>query len=96
MLEAYRSIAEEHDHKLTKAILEALNAWDHQGAESYANFSKYVTQTVDSGIDIRTAIGSWVIWNIKAEQPTQQELTCASAIGATFQTSMSNSWGIDL
>ncbi len=94
MLEAYRFIPEGDDCMVEKALRQALNAWDNQGYDAYLNFVKFVTQNVDAGVETLTAIGSWVLWNLKSGQPTQHELAIVPDIGTALHRSMLNSWSV--
>ena len=63
------------------ALLRHMEHWDAQGGAAVADFQSFVSRNTDGGVEFATAIGSWVIWNIKGSTPTDSEFAAAPAIG---------------
>ncbi len=66
----------------TAALLRHMERWDAQAATAVADFQDFVTRNTNGGVDFATAIGSWVVWNIKGSAPSDSDFAAAPAIGA--------------
>lgn len=65
-----------------KEILIELAEFDKQGVEALNNFTMFIENNKNKGIDLKASVGFWVLWNIKGSQPTQDESReLAPAIG---------------
>ena len=80
---------------LSSVATDALNQWDAQGGEALADFMKFVRESVESGIDAQTAIGGWLLWNVKSEQPSDSELDSAPGIGLFLRAAAKGCWPPD-
>jgi hypothetical protein len=78
--------------KATESIRQALTTWDSQGFDALQDFMAFVRKTVEGGVDTDTAVGSWVLWNVKSEKPSADELEVAPIIGAFFRGAIAGSW----
>ena len=56
-------------NEFTKWIDESLSKWDVDGHRALLDLSRFVQKTVSENITPSTAVGLWVIWNIKTQQP---------------------------
>jgi len=66
-----------------KKLLIELAEFDKQGVEALNNFTVFIENNKNEGIDLKASVGFWVLWNIKGIQPTQDESReLAPAIGA--------------
>jgi len=74
-----------------KELLIELAELDKQGVEALNNFTVFIENNKNEGIDLKASIGFWVLWNIKGSQPTQDESReLAPAIGAYLQKIISD------
>ena len=66
-----------------KDLLTELVEIDKQSVVALNNFTMFVKNNKNGSIDLKASVGFWVLWNIKGEQPTQEESQeLAPAIGA--------------
>ena len=75
------NISDEDKRGFSYALRDSLNEWHKLGYQAFADLSKFVRHNTDSGMEQHTAIGAWVIWNLKDDQPTEEELDLAPVIG---------------
>ncbi len=45
------------------------------------DFVRFVRKSVENGIDLEVAVGGWVLWNVKGDKPSTDELAVAPVIG---------------
>jgi hypothetical protein len=82
-LSLYATARQPSDVKaFTIALVRRAEHWDQQAPAAIDDFQQFVNRNVSAGVDLPTAIGSWVVWNIKSATPSDEELRAAPAIGA--------------
>jgi hypothetical protein len=63
------------------ALLPEVAKWNEQAISAIDDFQKFVNRNTESGVDLATSVGSWVIWNLKGNTPAKNEFGPARAIG---------------
>ena len=77
-----------------KELLIDLAEFDKQSAEALNDFKAFIENNKNEGIDLKTSVGFWVLWNIKGSWPTYDESRdLALAIGAYLHKIISDLTG---
>jgi hypothetical protein len=64
------------------ALLEEVSSnWNQQAPSAIDDFQKFVNRNTASGFDLATSVGSWVLWNLKGDAPSESEMSAVPAIG---------------
>jgi len=66
--------------------------WNLEGSTAFADLKKFVQKTVSLKIEYSTAIGLWIIWNIKHKMPNEEEYKAAQAIGSFLFSALKGWW----
>jgi len=72
----------------------ALAAWHPQGHDALGDFLKFIKDRMDQDVELPAAIGSWLVWNLKQAQPSEEELTLAWPLGLFFLHSFKDWWDL--
>lgn len=67
---------------LTGKINSDVKEWDKQGSAAVSNFINFVSTNIQKNINIQTAVGAWIIWNLKNGEPTNEEIAPAQILGS--------------
>jgi hypothetical protein len=81
-------------NEFTKWIDESLSKWDIDGTSALLDLSKFVKKTVSENITPPNAIGLWVVWNIKKEQPDKDETSLVIDIGQYLSRGFEGWWNV--
>ncbi len=73
-------------------IQNSLDEWDPNGNRALTDIGDFITRNTGQGVDHHIAVGSWVLWNIKGEEPNDSELDLAPTIGGFLSGSFSDWW----
>lgn len=77
---------------VSEAVAQELRSWNSQGYAALTDFIGFMKRSVDGGIDLPDAIGTWVIWNLKQGCPSQQELGLARPMGIFLVKAFAQWW----
>lgn len=73
-------------------LKEYLPKWNSQGAAAFDDLLKFTQRNITNGVDSIVAAGLWVLWNLKQEQPTDDEMSLAPIIGHYWVNNLSDWW----
>jgi len=73
------------------ALLAQVANWNCQAVSAIDDFQKFVNRNTESGFDLETSVGSWILWNLKGDTPSEQEIAAAGAIGTLIVNGL-HSW----
>lgn len=77
----------------TRAVLRVLDKWDHQGREAYTGLLRFVDRTIKGGsVSTQTAVGVWIMWNVRGAEPNERQLEAGAALGALLFNMMAGAW----
>jgi hypothetical protein len=79
-------------NQFTQGLAEYFIKWNPHGAGAFDDLKKFVQRTASLRIEYSTAIGLWVIWNIKHNKPNEDELKGAKAIGNFLFSGLKDWW----
>lgn len=78
----------------TRATVQVLGEWDHQGRGAYADLLRFVGRTIEGGsVSTEAAVGAWVMWNVKGAEPTSTQMAAGAALGVMLFHAMAEALG---
>lgn len=85
-------VALEDQDQVCHTVDAALAAWHPQAHEALEDFLKFIQDRMQQEVELPAAIGSWLVWNLKQAQPSEEELTLAWPLGLFFLHSFKDWW----
>lgn len=79
-------------HQFAIGLQEHFPKWDHNAAAAFDNLTKFTQKNVSGGVDPITATGLWVLWNVKQDSPTDDEISLAPVIGRFLAENLKGWW----
>lgn len=79
-------------HQFALGLKKYFPKWNSQAATAFDDLIKFVKKNGADGIDSVTATGLWVLWNLKRELPTDDEMSLAPIIGRFWVDNLSDWW----
>jgi len=79
-------------HQFAVGLQEHFPKWDRNAAAAFNDLTKFTQKNASGGIDSITAAGLWVLWNIKRESPTDDEISMAPVIGRFLAENLKGWW----
>jgi hypothetical protein len=76
----------------TEGLQEHSPKWNAHAAAAFDDLTRFTQRNVSGEMDSLTAIGLWVLWNVKRENPTQEEMPLAPAIGRFLAANLAGRW----
>lgn len=88
-------VAEESQSQVCNTVAAALEAWHPQGYEALEDFLKFVREKLQQEVEMPAAVGAWLLWNLKQDQPSPDELSLAWPLGLFFLHSFKDWWATE-